>query len=183
MPTQKISALSTGTTAQAADKIPIERGGDNYYITPAMINTLGGGGGGYTEGCQVRLGSTHSIPDTSQTILTFDTEEFDTDTMHDDVTNNSRITIVTDGLYLFTFTGFWAANSTGRRNVGLYLGGSSLMAFDERTPNASPATTTMLIVAPIACTAGNYFEIKALQTSGGALNLSSARFTAQRIGA
>lgn len=33
----KISALTTGTTASTADKIPIERGGANYYLTPPMV--------------------------------------------------------------------------------------------------------------------------------------------------
>lgn len=37
MATKKISALTTGTTATATDKIPIERSGANNYITPAMI--------------------------------------------------------------------------------------------------------------------------------------------------
>ncbi len=46
MATRKISALSTGTTANNTDKIPIERAGANYYITPAMLTTLIGGGGG-----------------------------------------------------------------------------------------------------------------------------------------
>lgn len=35
--TTKISALSTGTTANTNDKIPVERGGNNRYITPDMI--------------------------------------------------------------------------------------------------------------------------------------------------
>jgi hypothetical protein len=37
--TKKISALNTGTTANGTDKLPIERGGVNYYITPAMLFT------------------------------------------------------------------------------------------------------------------------------------------------
>lgn len=38
----KISALTTGTTANDTDKIPIERGGVNRYITPAMIHAQRG---------------------------------------------------------------------------------------------------------------------------------------------
>ena len=37
MATRKISAMSTGTTAIASDKIPIERSGSNLYITPTML--------------------------------------------------------------------------------------------------------------------------------------------------
>ena len=39
MATKKISQLTTGTTANASDKLPIERSGANFYITPAMIWT------------------------------------------------------------------------------------------------------------------------------------------------
>jgi len=35
----KISALTDGTTADATDKIPVERGGANRYVTPAYIST------------------------------------------------------------------------------------------------------------------------------------------------
>lgn len=35
----KISALANGSTANATDKIPVERGGVNYYITPGFIKT------------------------------------------------------------------------------------------------------------------------------------------------
>ena len=35
----KISALSSGTTANATDDIPINRAGSNFRITPAMIWT------------------------------------------------------------------------------------------------------------------------------------------------
>lgn len=37
--TTKISAMSTGTTANATDKLEIERSGTTRYITPAMIYT------------------------------------------------------------------------------------------------------------------------------------------------
>jgi len=39
MATKKFSQLSTGTTANASDKLPIERSGANFYVTPAMIKT------------------------------------------------------------------------------------------------------------------------------------------------
>lgn len=36
----KISGMTTGTSAQTTDKIPVERSGGNFYITPAMIKNL-----------------------------------------------------------------------------------------------------------------------------------------------
>ncbi|GAI67108.1 unnamed protein product, partial [marine sediment metagenome] len=49
--------------------------------------------GGYTEGCRVDRGSPQSIPDATSTYLIFDTEDYDTDGMHDLVVNPERVTI------------------------------------------------------------------------------------------
>ena len=51
-----------------------------------------------------RAKRTNSTSYTSGANMSFDLEDFDTDGMHDTVTNNDRITIQTAGIYLITFT-------------------------------------------------------------------------------
>lgn len=55
--------------------------------------------------CKITHSVAQSIADASATTVAFDSEVYDTDSMHDIVTNNSRITINTAGLYLFVFDG------------------------------------------------------------------------------
>jgi len=78
MATRKISALTTGTTAQNTDKIPIERSGANYYITPAMLATLIGGGGS-NAGLVARYHLAADLLVTIGGIITFDTQDYDPD--------------------------------------------------------------------------------------------------------
>lgn len=184
MATKKISALASGTPAQATDKIPIARGSANYYLTPDDLSTYigGGGGGGYTEGCGVN-GATQSIANNSaQDVVFGSADSYDTDTMHDPGgANPERITCVTDGTYLFIFFGSFAANATGTRYAALYKNNATLFDFMRYTPFTgvpTPLKTTMLI--PLV--AGDYVTVKVFQDSGGALNLTSGYCAVQRVG-
>ena len=54
--------------------------------------------GGSFKGCRVKQSTTQSVW-TTLVAIAFDAETFDTDTMHDNVTNNTRITFTTAGYY------------------------------------------------------------------------------------
>ena len=56
--------------------------------------------GGYTEGAHVFNSVDIVCPSESWHILSFDSERYDTDSIHDTVTNNSRLTCKTPGKYL-----------------------------------------------------------------------------------
>jgi hypothetical protein len=53
--------------------------------------------------CRVGRSADKSLTDATLTNIDWDQETYDTDTMHDNTTNNSRITFTTAGLYLVTF--------------------------------------------------------------------------------
>jgi hypothetical protein len=61
----------------------------------------------------LRKNANQSISSGVDTKITFETEDLDTDTMHDPATNNTRITINTPGLYLFNFLIRFAGASAG----------------------------------------------------------------------
>jgi hypothetical protein len=166
--TKKISTLSTGTTANASDKIPIERSGANFYITPAMIATyaallveevdgspagaatkikfpngtlaiVGGvatytpaAGGGYTQGARVFNNSTQSLTAGVTLYSDYDTEEYDTDTIHDAVTNTKRLTCKTAGKYLIGGSGRIGSATAGTAlNIRIRLNGANLIAISQ----------------------------------------------------
>ena len=59
---------------------------------------------GLALGARVYHSTTQVIPDTIPTTLTFDSERYDTDTIHEGVTNPSRLTCKTAGKYLIGIT-------------------------------------------------------------------------------
>lgn len=61
--------------------------------------------------CRVYHNANQSFTDATLNGVAFNSERYDTNTMHDTVTNNNRITINTAGLYLVTFDGHFAAAS------------------------------------------------------------------------
>jgi hypothetical protein len=119
-----------------------------------------------------------SIGTSSWACLTWDAEAFDTDTMHSNVTANSRITFTTAGTYQITYNAMWGNNSTGLRNHTIEKNGNTTQG--NGTPIIEP-----FAISPVAAThsgasisvmasfvAGDWIQAFAWQNSGGALNLS-----------
>lgn len=178
-----VSSLSDIGTLNATDEIVVVRSGVSYSTTPAEIATYVGGtiSGGYTQGVGA-AGGTQSIADNTLTNVAFDASDlYDTDIMHDPVTNNDRIVCNTAGKYLFTPLAVFASNATGLRLCALYLNGSVLWIYDRQTA-ISGASTVLGRSMIIPMVVSDYVVMKVLQTSGGALNLSSAYCGVQRVG-
>ena len=102
---------------------------------------------------------------TSMTTMTWDTEITDPAGMHEGVTNPSRITIPTTGVYTVKATVKTAANSLLR--VDLYKNGSVGSAGNPlpsvETANSNPQGAC--ITADLSLTAGDYLEVKAQNIS------------------
>lgn len=122
-------------------------------------------------GCRVYDSSNQSIPDSAQTAINFDGEEYDTDNMHDTVTNNTRITINKTGKYVIWAGVGWAANATGIRQVNITKNGTTVLATNQtHSPNGiNNFNMTQSTIADL--TAGDYVECIVFQNSGGALNV------------
>lgn len=142
--------------------------------------------GGYTEGCRVYNDAAISIPNTTETNLTFNTDIYDTDTMHSIVANTDRVYVKTAGKYIFIATIDWAANVTGIRI--LYIKDKIGETWARDTDHSLANFTFSQQCAFIAdCAVNDYFTARVYQSSGGALNVNklpyySPYFMAQRIG-
>ena len=119
--------------------------------------------------CRVYLTANQSIPNDSFTNLNFGAETYDNDTMHDNSTNNSRITVKTAGVYILTAQINTANNSTGRREFGLSKNGTRI-ATSFIGANTGGDRTVQIVTMPVIAAVNDYFEAGILQTSGGALN-------------
>ncbi len=114
-----------------------------------------------------------SIANTTATLITLNTSAYDTDNMHDPVTNNSRIKATTAGTYQILGSIAWASSGTGRRLIYLRYNGSGSGETVEVDTNQNGAHY-MQVNAQHVFTADQYVELFVYQSSGGALNATSA---------
>jgi hypothetical protein len=131
------------------------------------------------KGCRIYNDGTISIANNTTTALTFDSEFFDIGGFHSTVSNTSRITIPTGlgGYYLFDAGTVWPGNATGNRYIWMTKNGNRFGIFSN--PVASSAASNgpeVNVQIIINASAGDYFELNAEQSSGGALNLGSVSF-------
>jgi len=191
-------ALSGSNTVFSDDIV------DNQVFSADVRNdTLAGGGLGAVD---LRLGSvggsevansslgvgelSHSIPaarvtrssaqaisDSQNTSLAFDQERYDTAGVHDNATNNSRLTAPVPGIYAVTAQFPWGGSAgSGSRFAGLMKNGSTLIARSQELPGDDDENIT----TQVRLVAGDYVEVLVLQTSGGSLNVA-ANGLAQQI--
>ncbi|KKL75014.1 hypothetical protein LCGC14_2059110, partial [marine sediment metagenome] len=75
-------------------------------------------------GARVTNSAAITLTTTTDTGLTFDQEDYDTDTIHDTGSNTNRLTATTAGKYIITGAARFAANATGTRRLGIRLNGT-----------------------------------------------------------
>lgn len=116
-----------------------------------------------------------SINNSATTTLAFNSERFDTDTMHDTVTDNSRLTCRTAGVYLITVSVEWAASAGGTiRLISLLLNGTTNLGFNGLPALGAGTTVNHAVTAIYQLAVNDYVEVQVFQDSGGALNVSAS---------
>jgi hypothetical protein len=120
--------------------------------------------------------SAQSIPDSLNTSLAFDQERYDAAGVHDNATNNSRLTAPVTGIYAVTAQFTWGGSAgAGSRFAGVMKNGSTLIArSQELAGDDDENITTQVLLA-----AGDYVEVQVLQTSGGNLPVAANGFAQQ----
>ena len=114
-----------------------------------------------------------SIANTTTTVVALNSEAYDTDSMHDPSTNNSRVKATTAGTYQILGSIGWASNATGRRLIYLRYNGSGSGETVEVDTNQNGAHY-MQVSAQHVFTADQYVELLVYQSSGGALNITNS---------
>lgn len=139
------------------------------------------------KSCRVTKSGNQSLTTDTWTAVAWDTENHDTAAMHDTVTNNSRITAPTAGVYLvgavLSIAASADANPRGLRirKDGATTVGEALVYNSD--PVGGAANTTINLVTMLEIGATEYVEVMAYQKSGGALDAlaSGAHFFAIRL--
>ncbi len=139
--------------------------------------------GGIDRSVLATKSALQSIPNNTTTVLTWDLETYDTDGMHDNVVNNSRITIQTPGKYLVWANADFLSNATGVREISLFLNAARVAITTQGVVSIGtrPSFITMRVMDLVA---SDFVEVLVFQTSGGSLDListGSAAFGAIKI--
>ena len=121
-------------------------------------------------GARVYDASGQSIANATHTKVNFDREDYDTDNIHDKVTNNTRLTCKTAGKYLIFASNQWGTNSTGERLLELFLNNTTPICRQGMRADAGAGGSVSLSLATVFDLAVNdYLEIRVYQNSGGSL--------------
>ena len=137
------------------------------------------------EGARVFNSGNISIPNSSNTALTFNSERWDDNGLHSTVSNTSRLTAIVEGRYLICAQTTWAASSSGNRNLSFQINGSGFPGLIANKPlSAGKSHYILCILTNLA--ADDYVEVIVFQDSGGALNVTveanrSPEFMMQRL--
>ena len=168
--------LIIGTAADTAGRLAIGTNGQVLQSngTTAVWATPAAGGATFV-GAGIKKSANQSISNNTFTLITFNQEDFDTSSFHDNSTNNTRITIPTGkgGYYLITGVVSFEANVTGTRAVTLLKNGGSSIYLFFQPPNDTGSGLIVPFTYIAAAAAGDYFELEAYQASGTSLNVKT----------
>ncbi len=121
-------------------------------------------------GVKVSNNSSVTIPNSTSTILSFDTETYDTAGMFDSLAN-TQIAIPIDGVYLVQGSISWVGNLTGIRESSIFINAVGNVAI------SGPSAATGVKQQPTfvgRLSAGDLITLKVFQNSGGNLNVGTS---------
>lgn len=130
--------------------------------------------------CLLRLSSNQSLANATFTAISWDAEDSDPDSMHDNSTNPTRITVPTAGIWLVTANVVFQNNGNGQRQVFVKVNGTiqAGVSYVERTSgNQNGVVYTRLL----SLSANDYIEVWAYQDTGGSLNALGGAATSSTL--
>ena len=140
------------------------------YYDGAAWSAVGGGG---FKGCAVTQTSAQTLTTSTDTVITFNAETFDTDGFHSTSTNTGRITIPAGlgGYYRFYFTVGLNAQTNGRRQCSLRKNGTdTLFTVETSELGVAFVNPTLTSTGTVSLVATDYLECVYYQDSGSSIN-------------
>ncbi|MCH8275723.1 MAG: hypothetical protein IH851_13140, partial [Armatimonadetes bacterium] len=124
-----------------------------------------------TRGAKVKHGVGQSIAASVDTILSFDTEEYnDRGLMHDVAVNNSRLTVRADGRYAVVASVGWQGATGGIRRADVLLNGTEVIGRDQiNDPGPEQVDQGLAVFREFV--AGDFIELRVRQETVGPLNV------------
>jgi hypothetical protein len=168
MPYVPPAAVVTGTTITSAWGTSVKTGMDYLANPPA---------------CRVYHNAAQATVNNVALALSFNSERYDTNTMHDTVTNNGRITIKTAGLYHVYASIEFAANATGFRQIYFQVNGATIIAASSIPTPGTGVGAGLVLSTEWKFAVNDYILCVVAQNSGGGLNVLSGNAYTPEFGA
>lgn len=156
------------STVTAAELITVQKMNEQWQDNISLLLN--------PPACRVynNAGLTHTSTGNWQALSGFNSERYDTASMHSTSVNTGRITVPIAGLYLITGNVEFAANGTGIRGIKVRANGTTDLGAIFFPNNGGSLGTGVALATVYKLAANDYIELHAFQNSGGNLGLSSA---------
>lgn len=136
-----------------------------------VTGPLGTGGSSTAVGAKVRNSAAQTITTSTETAISFDTELYDTDSIHSTVSNTSRLTIPSSGKWSGGGCIKFADNGTGIRQIYIVKNGDAANTLAKhRTDPTTGDESEMCVPFEDSFSTNDYVELWVYQTSGGDLD-------------
>lgn len=116
---------------------------------------------------------------TGGTVVSWDAEAYDNSGWHDNVTNNSRLTVPADVFFVEVGATVTVGNGTAGADMTLAVRKNGLTSFDGtavQTADAIAATANINVTTgPVAVVPGDYFEVAFFYTVDASIDITAAR--------
>lgn len=121
--------------------------------------------------CRAYHSTTQTVATSTQTPLALDSERWDDGSMHDNTTNNTRLTVPTGegGLYMIGGCATLSSNTTNKREISIRLNGTTMIAANQYP--AYQETRRFFIETVTKLSDGDYVELMLWQNSGSTLTV------------
>lgn len=127
--------------------------------------------------CNIYASGNQSNLNDTDLVMAFNTERYDTDSMHDTVTDNDLVVFNTAGIYLIEFRAAFAANATGERKASIYKNGVQQIGHAAKKAASASFETGVSVVIQEAFEVDDTIRARTRQDSGGALNVLATRYS------
>jgi hypothetical protein len=147
-----------------------------FRVSSARLDAaLLGSGKTVTPYARARAAGNQTIPQNVATAVLWDVETSDNDGIHDTVTNNSRLTCRTAGVYQIDADVLWNSAAGNHRVISIQRNGNvnDLLADRSQTPVGGGNGTRQGVSATTELAVGDYVELIVTQDSSAGLALVS----------
>lgn len=111
------------------------------------------------------------VADATPIAVAFEMELYQTHSMHDTVTNNSRLVAPITGTYMVSGFVEFEANATGYRELSVRKGGSAIQVLNRVGNLGGVVTTPVFVDTPVYLAEDEYVELIANHTAGGPIDI------------
>lgn len=151
--------------------LPTQSNGDVITATMwnNMIAVVNAGASITPSRCLLTKSNTTALSANTLTGITFDTEVSDPDGQHSTVSNTSRITVATAGLWLVQGSMYFDTQTTaGPRELIIYKNGT--YTYSTRVQGANSIANSINVSAVLPLAASDYIELFGWQNGTGSVN-------------